>query len=149
MIRDARAYKIGDQSALMNGLDALLRGLGLLLAIDDRNQRDMDLQEVVPPRSSPQLTHGLSEQMALDVANRSTKLNDADIGFLLGVIDRYPCHTLDPVLRDVREVWHDLNSSAEVIAPALALYDVPVHYKVSRVQIKAVQGRQRTGTSSP
>ena len=92
------------------------------------NIADVNLQKIVLARSPPQLRHSLNERHALDVANRATKLNDADIRLLVGVVDRYPRDLLDPVLDRVCDVWDDLDGFAEVVTLALAVDDVSVNF---------------------
>jgi len=75
-------YQIGDQTITPNRLDRLLGRLGLLLAVNDRHVRDVYLHEVVLARPSPQLTHGLDEGHALDVADGAAQLNDTHIRLL-------------------------------------------------------------------
>lgn len=119
-------YQIGDQTITPNRLDGLLCRLGLLLAMDDRHVRDVDLHKVVLARPSPQLTHGLDEGHALDVADGAAQLNDADIRLFARVVDGDARDLLDPVLDGIGDVGHDLHRLAEIVALALALNDVLV-----------------------
>lgn len=79
-----------------------------------------------------ELTERLDERHRLDVTDRSaelrcqrqagkglTHLDDADIGLLARLVDRYPRHTLKPVLDRVRDVRDDLDRLAKVVASSL------------------------------
>jgi hypothetical protein len=94
----------------------------------NRHIRDVNLHEVVPARTSPQLAHGLNEWHALDVPDGSSQLNYANIRLFARVIDRYPRDLLDPVLNRIGDVGHDLYRLAQVVALALALNDVLVDF---------------------
>lgn len=72
----------------------------------------MNLQEVAFSSFSSQLSHSLNERCALDITNRTAKLNDAYIRRLLRIIDWYPRNSLDPLLDCVCEVRYYLNGLA-------------------------------------
>ena len=120
------SHQVRNETSTPHGFDGLLGRLRLLLSIDHRDVRDMNLQEVVLPGSSSQLGHGLDERHALDIADGATQLNDAHIRLFAGVVDGYPCHSFNPVLDSVGDVGHDLHCLAQVIAFALPLYDMLV-----------------------
>lgn len=122
----ALGYQIGAQARAADVLDGLLSGLGLLLSIDHRYQGDVYLQKIVLPRPPPQLSHGFDERPALDVTHRPSKLDDANVGFFVRVVDRYPRDALDPVLNGIGQMGYHLNGPAEVISPSLALDDMLV-----------------------
>jgi hypothetical protein len=98
-----------------------------LLTLDNRNERDVNLQEVPLPCTSLQLSHRLDERCTLNIANRTPKLNDTDVRLLIGIIDRDPRNTFNPILNCVREMWHNLNGFSKIIAPTLTLDDVLVY----------------------
>lgn len=75
-------YQIRDQTITPHRLDGLLRRLRLLLAVNDRDIRDVNLHEVVLARTPPQLAHSLNEGHALDIAYGSSQLDYADVGLL-------------------------------------------------------------------
>jgi hypothetical protein len=87
---------------------------------------NVDLHEVVLARTSPQLTHSLNERHALDIAHCASQFDNADIGLLARVVDRYPRHFLDPVLDGIGNVGDDLHGFTQIVALALALNDVLV-----------------------
>ena len=86
----------------------------------------MNLHEVVPARSPPELSERLHERHALHVTDCATKLNDAHIGLLARVVYGYARNLLDPFLDRVCDVRDDLHRLAQVVALALALDDVLV-----------------------
>lgn len=75
-------YQIWDQTITPHRLDSLLRRLCLLLAVDDRNIRDVNLHEVVLARTSPELAHSLNKGHALNIAHGASQLDYADVGLL-------------------------------------------------------------------
>jgi len=99
----------------------------------------VNLQEVVLAGLPPQFRHSLDERHALDIANRTAQLDDADIRLLARVIDWYPRHPLDPVLDGLRDVRHDLDRLPQVVAPALALDNMLVDF-TGRNVVVARQG---------
>lgn len=86
----------------------------------------MYLQKVVLASSPSQLPHCLDERPALDIAHRSTKLDDADVRLFVRIVHRYPRHSLNPVLNCVREMRYDLHSTPQIVTPSLSLDDVLV-----------------------
>ena len=54
--------------------------------------------------------------------------NYANIGFLVAVVRRSSGNTFNPVLNGVREVWDDLNCSAQIIPTTLLLDNVLIHF---------------------
>lgn len=102
-------------------LDSSLCWLGLLLALDDWHEGDVDLEEVILPCSASQLAHRLNKWCRLNVANGSSKLDNAHVWGLVCVVDWNLGDALDPVLDCICEVWHDLNGAAEVVAATLFL----------------------------
>jgi hypothetical protein len=119
-------YQIRNQTITPHRLDSLLRGLRLLLAVDNRDIGDVNLHEVVLARTSPELAHGLNKGHALDIAYGTSQLNYADVWLFARVIDGYPRDLLDPILNRIGDVWDDLYGFTQVVALALALDDVLV-----------------------
>ena len=105
----------------------MLCGLRLLLTMNDGHVRDMDLHEVIPARSSSELSHGLDKRHALHITNGATKLNYAHIWLLARVIYRYTRNLLDPFLDRVCDVWDNLYGLAQVITLAFAFDDMLVN----------------------
>lgn len=126
MKRGCRTDQIWDQTSGADGLDGLLRRLRLLLAMNDRDVGDVDLQKIIPSSPAPQTRHGLDERHALDVSNGASQLNDAHIGLLACIVDRYAGDALDPFLDGVGDVGHDLHGFAQVVALAFPLDNVRV-----------------------
>lgn len=124
--REDGTHQIRHKTSTPGSLDGLLGGLCLLLSVDDGDIGDVDLQEVVLAGLPSQLCHGFNEGHALDVANRSTQLDYANIRLFTRIIDRYPRHPLDPRLDGIRDVRDDLHRLAQIIALALALDDLLV-----------------------
>lgn len=119
-------HQVGDQTRTSHCLDGLLGGLRLLLSIDNRHVRHMDLQEIVLARTAPELGHGLDKGHALDVAHSSTQFDYAHVRLLVRVVDGYPRNPLDPILNRIRDVWHDLHRLTQVGTFPLLLYDMLV-----------------------
>ena len=100
----------------------VLRRLRLQLAggVDERHERDVDVDDVLGPRLAPELPDRLEERERLDVAHRAADLADDDIDV------RRLCRPADPLLDLVRDVRNDLNGGAEVLAlPLLSQHGVP------------------------
>jgi len=122
-IPHSTTYQIRKQTSTPDSPDSLLRRLRLLLPIDDRNIRHVNLHEVLFARSSPQVRQSLDERHALNIPHRASQLNDADIRPLIRIVHRYLRDPLDPVLDGVGDVRHHLHGAAEVVASPLALDD--------------------------
>ncbi len=96
-------------------LDGVLGGLGLELAgrREGRQQRHVDVQDVVPPDVLAHLADGLEERQALDVADRPADLDDHHVRVAVAA------HADDPLLDLVGDVRDDLDRAAEVVPAAL------------------------------
>ena len=96
-------------------VDRVLGGLRLQLArrLDERHQRDMQVEHVLLADLAPELADRLEERQRLDVADRAADLGDDDVGGLRG--GAAPDARLD-LVRDVRDHLH---RRAEVVALAL------------------------------
>ena len=64
----------------------------------------MDLSEVVFANTVLKLRHGVNEGSGLNIANSTTKLDNADIGLILIVTDWDSGDTLDPFLNGVGDM---------------------------------------------
>ena len=92
--------------------DRVLGGLGLLLRHDQRRQRDVQVEDVVPADVEAELPDGLEEREDLDVAHRAADLGDDDVDVVGG-------EPVDAALDLVRDVRDHLDGLAQVVAPAL------------------------------
>jgi hypothetical protein len=119
-------YEIWNKTSTSNIPNCLLCRLRLLLTLDDRNEGDVNLEEIALSSSPLQLSHRLDERRALDIADCASQLNDTHIRHLLGVIDRNPGNPLNPVLDCIRQVRNHLDRLADVLASTLLLDDVLV-----------------------
>ena len=109
---------------LRSGGHRVLRGLGLQLARrrQERDQRDVQEEAVVPADLVAQLAGGLEERQRLDVADRAADLGDDDVGCRVG-----GAHREDPRLDLVGDVRDDLHGVAEVLPAPLLGDDARVH----------------------
>lgn len=121
-------YQIWNQSSSTNVSDGLLGWLRLLLALNDRHQRDMNLQEVAFSSSSLQLSHSLNKWSTLNISNGTPQLNDTNIWSLLCVVDRNSRDSLDPVLNCIGQMWHNLDSLSKIIASTFTLDDMLIDF---------------------
>ena len=101
--------------------DAVLRRLRLQLAggADERNERQMNVERVVAADVLTELTDGLEEGQALDVADRAADFDEHDVGV--------PRHAADRVLDFIGDVRDHLHRAAEIIAAAFLLNDALVN----------------------
>ena len=97
----------------------VLRRLRLQLSgrLDERHERDVNVDDVLRPLFAPKLADRLEERQRLDVADGAADLRDDDVG-VRGLRD-----AADPVLDLVRDVRDDLDGRAEVLALALLADD--------------------------
>jgi hypothetical protein len=130
------AYQVRNQSCPSHISNGLLCGLCLLLSLNHWDQRDMNLHKVSLSRTSLQLTHGLNERSALDIANCTTQFNDANIRALICIINWYSCNSLYPILDCIRKVRHNLYSLPKIVATTLT-FDHVLIYLASRDVILA------------
>ena len=95
-------------------LHRVLGGLGLELArgLDERHEREVDVDHVLAPDVLLQLADRLEERESLDVADRAADLDDLDVHVLADP----PDGRLD-LVGDVRD---HLDGAPEVVAAALA-----------------------------
>src|SRR5581483_6183319 len=103
-------------------VDGVLRRLRLQLArrVDVRDERDVQVEDVLGADLTAELPDRLQERQRLDVADRSADLGEDDVAVArLG-------GALDPLLDLVRDVRDHLDGRAEVLAAALlAQHGVP------------------------
>lgn len=95
--------------------------LVLIAAAEVRNERDMDVEDVVLSDFQPDLPDGFQERLALDVAGRTADLGDDDIRF--GALGK----VVDIALDLVGNMGNDLHGLAQVGALALLVQHVPVN----------------------
>ena len=97
----------------------VLRGLGLEFAgrCEERDERDVQEEDVIPTDVMAHLAGRLQERQGLDIADGAADLGDHHIRRLaIGI--RFG-HRPDPVLDLVRDVRDDLDGVAEVLTAAL------------------------------
>ena len=103
-------------------VDRVLRRLRLQLArrLDERHERDVEVEDVLRPDLAAELPDRLEERQRLDVADRAADLGDHDVGRVR--LRR----AADPRLDLVRDVRDHLHGRAEELAlPLLAEHRVP------------------------
>lgn len=86
----------------------------------------MNLHKVVPASPYAQLCHGFHKRHALDIADCSSKLNDADVWLFPSIVHRDLCDTLYPVLDSLDDVRNYLYCVTKVVASSLLLDDMLV-----------------------
>ncbi len=96
-------------------VDRVLRRLRLQLArsLDERDERDVQVEDVLGPDLAPELANRLEERQRLDVAHRAADLRDDHVG---GVGLRRAADAALDLVRDVRD---HLDGRAEELALAL------------------------------
>src|SRR3954447_14332607 len=101
--------------------DAGLRPLGLQRSgsADERHQRQVDVERVVPSDVLPQLTNGLEIRLAPEVADRAADLDEDNVNPLR--------HGADRILDLVGDMRDHLHGPAEIFAPALLLDHRQIH----------------------
>jgi hypothetical protein len=99
-------------------LDRMLRRLGLQLAgaRNERQQRQMDIDDVVARQFVAQLPDRLEIRQALDVADGAADLAQHEVEAVIAVADE--------VLDRVGDVRDHLDGGAEIVAASLARQDV-------------------------
>ena len=103
-------------------VDRVLRRLRLQLAgrLDERHERDVQVEDVLRADLAPELADRLEERQRLDVADGAADLGDDDVGGLRGGA------AADARLDLVRDVRDHLHGRAEVVAlPLLAQHRLP------------------------
>ena len=100
-------------------VDRVLRRLRLQLAgrLDERDEGDMQVENVLRADLAPELANRLEERERLDVADGAADLGDDDVGVGCG---RHAAHAVLDLVRDVRDHLH---RRAEVLALPLAADD--------------------------
>ena len=128
--RRARHDDVGRDTDAAQLVDRVLRGLRLELAggLDQRHERDVQVEHVVAAELRAQLADGLEERQALDVADRAADLDEHDVDVARGR------DAQDAVLDLVGDVRDHLDGRAEVLALALAADDGVVDAAGGRVR---------------
>ena len=74
--------RVGMDADAAELVDRVLRRLRLQLAgrLDERDERDVEVQDVLGPDLAPELADRLEERQRLDVADRAADLGDDDVG---------------------------------------------------------------------
>ena len=100
-------------------VDRVLRRLRLQLArgLDERDERDVQVEDVLVPDLAPELADRLEERERLDVADGAADLGDDDVR------GRDLLRAPDPRLDLVRDMRDDLHGRAEELALALLAED--------------------------
>ena len=114
--------RVGMDADAAELVDRVLRRLRLQLArrLDERDERDVEVQDVLGPDLAPELADRLEERQRLDVADRAADLGDDDVR---RIRLRGPP---DPCLDLVRDVRDHLHGRAEELSLALlAEHGVP------------------------
>ena len=86
----------------------------------------MNLEEISFSSSSPQLSHSLDKGRALDIPNCASQLDYAHIGAFFRIVNRNSCHSLNPILHGIREMWYNLDSFAQIVSSTFPLDDMLV-----------------------
>jgi len=133
------SHQVWNQAGAPYASNSLLSRLRFLLSVDERDIRDVNLQKIASTCTSPELRHGLDEGHALNVSNRASKLDYANIRLLMRIIDRDFGNSFDPIYDGVRDMRNDLNGATEIVASSFPLNDVIV-YLASGDVILACQG---------
>ena len=121
-------YQVWNEASAANCFDSLLRGFRFLLAIDDRDVGDVNIQKVIPSGSSSKLCHGLYERHTLYVSNRTSKLYDTDIWLFICVVYGNFRDSFNPILDCVGNVWHNLDSPPKIGAFPFSVNDMFVYF---------------------
>ena len=95
--------------------------LQLLGRMQIRNQRHMNHDGILMTDLLLELTNRLEERLGLDIADRTTNLDDGDT--ILALVIRMIEITLDLV----RDVWDDLDGMTLILTVTLLVEDGPVH----------------------
>lgn len=137
-----KTHEIGEKTQTPQVPNGSLRRLRLLLASNDRDERNVKDGKVLVADAELELAHGLDERCRLDVSDRTTELHfhkkwtnvsdtvraivqettlwetkthldDADVGLFVSLVDGKLGNALDPVLDLVRQVRNDLDPSTK------------------------------------
>ena len=99
----------------------------LVRATQKRYQRDMDKETVLPPDLQRNLPHGLQKGLGLYVADGTADLGNDYVG--IGLL----ADAVHEVLDFVGDMGDDLHGGAKVLAAALLVEHVPVHFARGQV----------------
>lgn len=131
------AYDIWNQTRAPDSLDSHLCWFRLLLSVYHWDVADMNLHKVVTASPYAQLCHGFHKRHALDVADCSSKLNDADVWLFPSVVHRDLCDTLYPILDSLDDVRNYLYCVTKVVASSLLLDDMLVDFACRDVVVSS------------
>mmetsp|Transcript_22047 Transcript_22047/g.47952 ORF Transcript_22047/g.47952 Transcript_22047/m.47952 type:complete len:204 (-) Transcript_22047:293-904(-) len=146
------------QSHATQILHAMLRRLRLLLLPHDGNEGHERQTKVGGPHPELELTQCLQKHGGFDVAHCSSHFNEANVGhfdIFVFLSDRgsfsidcfgFPvavavivhwdvCHSFDPLLNFVGNVWYYLDCLAEIITPSFLPDDLAIHLAGGNVMI--------------
>src|SRR5437763_11054166 len=88
-------------------------GLKLSCRTQIGQERDMDVQDIVPPHIFAHLANRFQKWFAFNVADGATNLDNDDIG--IGAAG----NCMHAIFNFVRNMWNNLNSTTEVLAASL------------------------------
>ena len=88
----------------------------------------MDEGDVLSANPELELTQGFHVGRRFNVANRSTKFDDAGVRRFATAVGWTSGHVLDPILDSVRDVRDDLNGFSEVVAATFGFQDLRVDF---------------------
>ena len=123
----ATGNQVRIQTCAANIANGSLGGLRLLLVMNHRDVRHMNLSKVVLARSALELADGVNERRTLNISNSTTQLDNANIGFPPRLVNGNLGHPLDPILNGVGDVGDNLNGLAKVTTDTLALNNLLVN----------------------
>ncbi len=124
-------HQIWNKTSTSNISTCLLCRVRLLFALNDRNERYMDLQEIILARSPLQLSHSLDKRRTLEITHCASQCNATPIRHLVRVVNRNSCNALDPVLDRIRQARHHLDSLAAIVTATFSVDDMLVDLAVS------------------
>ena len=116
-------HEVRVKTGASHTLDAVLGGLGLELAVDNRDEADVNVEKVAAPGAPAELRQGLDERHALDISDRPTQLDDAGIRLLARIVDRDPSNSFDPVLDGIGDMWH----SVHTVSRSFKMFEIRAH----------------------
>ena len=120
----AAKYKnVRGHSHSLKFLDGMLCGLGLMLirSVEERHQCHMYEERIVFSDFKGYLSHRLYKGLGFDITHRSAYLRNDHIGICL------PADTVDEVLDLIGYMRDYLHRGSQVLAPSLAVQNVPVY----------------------
>ena len=104
-------------------------GFKFLRACDIRNKSNVDINCVFSADFGNYLTDSFEERCGFDVADSTADLGDNDVSIL------FLADTVNSFLDLICDMWDDLNSSAEIVSPALLVENSPVYLTCCNVGV--------------